>query len=120
VYVRQPWPQWVARPWPVALSVEIGARDKGKRNWSAVVLIIPQGGWLLSKHSTMCKLFFDRRNEIAMPNNPHYHTLKVSLVSPLARNNLKVGHFQGKSFMLFAVALCLFPPLDGVFSPKLL
>jgi hypothetical protein len=27
---------------------------------------------------------------------------------------------QGKSFRLFAVALRLFPPLDGVFSPKLL
>jgi hypothetical protein len=31
----------------------------------------------------------------------------------------KVGHFQGKSFRLFAVALCLFPPLDGVFSVAL-
>jgi hypothetical protein len=28
----------------------------------------------------------------------------------------KVGHFQGKSFRLFAVALRLFPSLDGVFS----
>jgi hypothetical protein len=31
----------------------------------------------------------------------------------------KVGHFQGKSFRLFAVALCLFLPLDGVFSVAL-
>jgi hypothetical protein len=31
----------------------------------------------------------------------------------------KVGHFQGKSFWLLAVALRLFPPLDGVFSVAL-
>jgi hypothetical protein len=31
----------------------------------------------------------------------------------------KVGHFQGKSFRLFAAALRLFPPLDGVFSVAL-
>jgi hypothetical protein len=31
----------------------------------------------------------------------------------------KVGHFQGKSFRLFAVALRLFPPLDGTFSVAL-
>jgi hypothetical protein len=37
----------------------------------AVVMIIPQGDWLLSKHSTMCKLFYDPRIEISMPNNPH-------------------------------------------------
>jgi hypothetical protein len=67
----------------------------------------------------MCKIFFGPRIEISMPNNPHYHTLKVSLVSPLARNNFQSGHFQGKSFRLFAVALRLFPPLDGVFSVAL-
>jgi hypothetical protein len=32
----------------------------------------------------------------------------------------KVGQFQGKSFRLFAVALRLLPPPDGVFPPKLL
>jgi hypothetical protein len=92
--------------------------SKGKRNQSAIVLIIPQGGWLLSKHSTMCKIFFDPRNEISMPNNPHYHSSKVSLVSPLGRNNFQ-SHFQGKSFWVFAVALRLFQPLDGVFSVAL-
>jgi hypothetical protein len=46
--------------------------------------------WLaLSKHSTMCKIFFDPRNEISIPNYPHYHTSKVSLVSPLARINFQ-------------------------------
>jgi hypothetical protein len=29
----------------------------------------------------MCQIFFDPRNEISMPNNPHYHSSKVSLVS---------------------------------------
>jgi hypothetical protein len=48
---------------------------------SAVVLIIPQGGWLLGKHSTMCKLFCDPRIEISMPNNPHSRISKVSLVT---------------------------------------
>jgi hypothetical protein len=51
----------------------------------------------------MCKIFFDPRNEISMPNDPHY----------------QVGHFQGKSFRLLAVAQCLFPPIDGVFSVAL-
>jgi hypothetical protein len=37
---------------------------------SAPVLIIPQGGWLLSKHSTMFQVFFDPRIEISMPNKP--------------------------------------------------
>jgi hypothetical protein len=32
----------------------------------------------------------------------------------------KVEHFRGKSFWLFAVALRLFPPLDGAHLPKLL
>jgi hypothetical protein len=59
------------------------------------IWLIPQGGWLLSKHSTMCKIFFDPRNEISMPNNPHYHTSKVSLVSPLARNNFQSLTFSG-------------------------
>jgi hypothetical protein len=62
---------------------------------SCIVLIIPLGGWLLSKHSTMCKLFFDPRNEISLPNNPHYHTSKVSLVSPLAINNFQSWTFSG-------------------------
>jgi hypothetical protein len=31
-----------------------------------------------------------------MPNNPYYHTLKVSLVSPLARNNFQSWTFSGK------------------------
>jgi hypothetical protein len=42
--------------------------------------------WLLSEHSTMFKIFCDPRIEISMPNNPHYHISKVSLVSPMARN----------------------------------
>jgi hypothetical protein len=67
----------------------------------------------------MSKIFFDPRNQISMPNNPHYHSSKVSLVSPLARNNFQSWTFQGKSFRLFAVALRLFTPQDGVFSVAL-
>jgi hypothetical protein len=56
--------------------------------------LIPQSGWLLSKHTTMCKLFCNPRIEISMPNNPYYHILKVSQVSPLARNNFQSWMFS--------------------------
>jgi hypothetical protein len=35
---------------------------------SRIALIIPQSGWLLCKHSSMFKLFFDPRIKIFMPN----------------------------------------------------
>jgi hypothetical protein len=44
---------------------------------------------------------------------------KYHLCHPWLEIISKVGHFQGKSFSLFAVALRLFHPIDGVFSVAL-
>jgi hypothetical protein len=54
-------------------DVHDGNPCMGRTGQEELVLIIPQSGWLLSKHSTMCKLFCDPRIEISMPNSSHYH-----------------------------------------------
>jgi hypothetical protein len=71
----------------------------------AVVLIVSQGSWLSSKHSTRFKVFFDSRIEISMPNNPHYHILKVSLVTTLSRNGCQSWKFS----VQIIKALCCCP-----------
>jgi hypothetical protein len=68
-----------------------------------VFLIIPL--WLWSKHSTKFKVFFDPRIEISMSNNPHYHILKVSPVSRMARYRCQSLTFQCNFLRLLAAAL---------------
>jgi hypothetical protein len=66
----------------------------GKRKWAGVVLITPQGGWLLRKHSTMFEIFFDPRIEISISNYPQFYNLKVLLLLPLARKGCQSWTFS--------------------------
>jgi hypothetical protein len=83
-----------------------------------VVLIILLVGWLLSKYSTMFKVIFDPRIEIAMTNNPRYQIFQsVYLVQKWTnRQNPRahIGPIELVFWMCILGVRCILVPLEGL------